>query len=268
MGGAASAPTSPSAKAASSEQASARALLRQLSFKVSGNTLAGTRKDLDECNVEDVARFVENVDPAEASEAVGFGSKAEAPGLDAVAAACRFHLVDGRRVRRSLDDEAPSVAPLLAELNVHAPPPTVKAIVAAFDAWQRLPRAADKRRAKKLRALIMGSPALVRQANALQMELNALPEGDREALLELRRKKMREQAARAVETYKNLPHDEKTVFTDGAIELYSEENQRKREAIREEPKICELLEPGSRGRDNFREILTGKTTRNRHRRIW
>ncbi|KAH8069324.1 hypothetical protein JL721_6147 [Aureococcus anophagefferens] len=214
MGGAASAPTSPSsAKAASSEQASARALLRQLSFKVSGNTLAGTRKDLDECNVEDVARFVEN-------------------------------LVDGRRVRRSLDDEAPSVAPLLAELNVHAPPPTVKAIVAAFDAWQKLPRAADRRRAKKLRALIMGSPALVRQANALQMELNALPEGDREALLELRRKKMREQAARAVETYANLPHDEKNVFTDGAIELYSEENQRKREAIREEPRICELLEPG------------------------
>ncbi|KAH8050334.1 hypothetical protein JL721_11418 [Aureococcus anophagefferens] len=41
------------------------------------------------------------------------------------------------------------------------------------------------------------------------MELNALPEGDREALLELRRKKMREQAARAVETYANLPHDEK-----------------------------------------------------------
>ena len=242
MGGAASAPTSPSAKAASSEQASARALLRQLSFKVSGNTLAGTRKDLDECNVEDVARFVENVDPAEASEAVGFGSKAEAPGLDAVAAACRFQLVDGRRVRRSLDDEAPSVAPLLAELNVHAPPPTVKAIVNAFDAWQKLPRAADRRRAKKLRALIMGSPALVRQANALQMELNALPEGDREALLELRRRKMREQAARAVETYANLPHDEKNVFTDGAIELYSEENQRKREAIREEPRICELLE--------------------------
>ena len=45
-----------------SAQQSARMLLKQLSFKVSGRTLHGTRCDLSDCDYEDVADFVEHAD--------------------------------------------------------------------------------------------------------------------------------------------------------------------------------------------------------------
>ena len=216
MGSAASAPAVPLGGGESS---------KLLLSKLSGRTLEGTRPELESLDVNEVAQFVESVDYDDAGDETG-GTLGTTSSLSAVAAAVLFSNVDGAAVATCAEAHDGSVAPLLASLGVDAPfSASFGAIEAAFAAWQSLPRAADRRKAKRLRTLIMGSPALVQQANALQMELNSLPEAERAALLETRRARMREQAAKAVEAYARLPDHEKTVFTDGEIELYSPENQ-------------------------------------------
>jgi hypothetical protein len=188
---------------------SKRLLKTQLSLKVSGRHLEGTRCDLEDCDVEDVAAFVEHADvdeeaappkaPAFTSAKIVRRDSDRQRGLALYAAAIRKAYVGGAEIAAAIERDG-SVEPLLKSLRVDAPAALAE-IVDHFGGWSKLPRTADRKRARRLRVLIMGSPGLVYQANSLQMELNALPDADREKLLELRREKMRAQAAEAIEKY-------------------------------------------------------------------
>ena len=101
-------------------------------------------------------------------------------------------------------------------------------------------------RSKELRAfqrVVQGSPSLAKKHAHVAIEMDLLTAAEKAAQREARRKAMREQAAAALARFEQMSAEEReSARNDGDLDMYSNENLDKREAIREASSVVTVLE--------------------------
>lgn len=235
------------------------------------------QRDLSELTVDEVANYVAALDPGATTlpssqdQSDTAAADTMSVGADAtyrrVSEALRSGRVDGEQLAmhrfydvdglegylKAYVDDASALSRLAGDIE---------------EAFYRRTRGDEEKSAAKLRAMIAGTSAMTRCAGLERIEDEL--RGDDEAQSS-RRARVREEATKALAKFELLsPEERASPRYQGALELYSDENLAKREALRTEPRVARWLEKwwlaatAFFGRD---AVLTAADYRAFHRRL-
>ena len=194
-------------------------------------TSVSREKELGQCDAGEVGAYIAEV-----------GSQVEEYDWTAVASSLTIAGIDGARI---VKERSRDVDGLDTMLELYVPEARVRRRV-VDELEKRFFRRSleeEQRQAQLLRAMIAGTSAMTRCAGLENIDHEAMGSEAREELLRLRRLHMREKAQAALVKFDALtPEERKLPKNQGALELYSDENQLRREELRSDDTIVKLLE--------------------------